>query len=202
MSKKNIITAVIMNECKEYLEFILRWIPGGTGSILRRLYYKHRFKYMGQNVTIPSGCTIRGEKNIILGKNVKIGLYAQLYAGIEEGSGFIEIGDNTALNSYVMLNADIGGDIRIGKDVMIGPNVVFRASNHIFKKKDTIIRQQGHKPGCIVVKDDVWIGANAIILPNVKVGNGAVIGAGSVVNKDVVPYAIAGGVPAKQIGIR
>lgn len=202
MSKKDIIAASIMHECKEYLEFLLRWIPGGTGNVLRRLYYKPRFRHMGRNVSIPPGCIIRGEKNIILGNNVGIGLYAQLYAGIEEGTGFIEIGENTALNSYVMLNADIEGEIRIGKNVLIGPNVVFRASNHAFKRRDTIIRQQGHKPGRIMVGDDVWIGANAVILSNVNVGTGAVIGAGSVVNKDVASYTIVGGVPAKQIGKR
>lgn len=193
---------LITRECKEYLEFLLRWIPGGTGNVLRRLYYKSRFRHMGRNVSILPGCTIRGEKNIILRNNVGIGLYAQLYAGIEEGTGFIEIGDNTALNSNVNINADIGGEIRIEKNVLIGPNVVFRASNHVFIRRDTIIRKQGHNPGRVIVGDDVWIGANAVILPNVNVGTGAVIGAGSVVNKDVVPYSIVGGVPAKQIGKR
>jgi len=196
------MAALIMHECKEFLEFFLRWIPGGTGNVLRRLYYKPRFRHMGKNVSIPPGCTIRGEKNIILGNNVGIGLYAQLYAGIKKNTGFMEIGDHTALNSYVMLNADTEGEIRIGKHVLIGPNVVFRASNHVFEGKDTIIRQQGHNPGRIIVGDDVWIGANAVILPNVDVGKGAVIGAGSVVNKDVASYSIVGGVPAKQLGKR
>jgi len=139
---------------------------------------------------------------MILGNNVAIGLYAQLYAGIEEGTGLIQIGDDTQLNSYVMLNADAGGEIRIGKDVLIGPNVVFRSSNHAFDKEDAIIRQQGHKPGRIVIGDDVWIGANGVALPNVEVGMGAIVAAGSVVNKNIRPYAIAGGVPAKQIGVR
>lgn len=202
MSKNDAITALIMRECKEYLEFLLRWIPGGTGNVLRCLYYKPRFRHMGRNVSIPPGCTIRGEKNIILGNDVKIGLYAQLYAGIQENTGFLEIGDKTMLNSYVMLNADIKGEIRIGKNVLIGPNVVFRASNHRFERRDMVIRQQGHKPGRIIVGNDVWIGANAVILPNVDVGMGAVIGAGSVVNKDVASYTIVGGVPAKRITVR
>jgi galactoside O-acetyltransferase len=193
---------LIIRECKEYLEFFLRWIPGGTGNALRYIYYKPRCRYMGQNVSIFPGCTIRGEKNIIIGNNVGIGLYAQLYAGKKENSGFIEIGDMTTLNSHVMLNADINGEIWIGKNVLIGPNVVFRASNHSFERKDMIIRQQGHKPGRIIVGDDVWIGANAVILPNIDVGIGAVIGAGSVVNKNVSTYTIVGGVPAKPIGKR
>jgi len=145
---------------------------------------------MGRNVSILPGCTIRGEKNIIIGNDVGIGLYAELYASIEEDTGFLEIGDKTTLNSHVMLNADIKGEIRIGKNVLIGPNVVFRASNHSFERRDMIIRQQGHKPGRIIVGDDVWIGANAVI------------GAGSVVNKDVASYTIVGGVPARPIGKR
>ena len=101
-----------------------------------------------------------------------------------------------------MINADIGGEIRIGKNVLIGPNVVFRASNHVFKRRDTIIRKQGHNSGRIIVGDDVWIGANAIILANIEVEMGSVIGAGSVVNRDVRSYTIVGGVPAKPIGKR
>jgi len=196
------VAELIRREFKEYLEFFLRWIPGGTGSRLRRLYYKPRFRYMGRNINILPGCTIRGERNIICGDNVGIGLYAQFYAGIQEGSGFIEIGNNTTFNSCVMLNADTGGVILIGRNVLIGPNVVFRASNHAFGRRDMIIRDQGHKSGRIIVGDDVWIGANAVILPNVDVGTGAVIGAGSVINKEVAPYTIVGGVPAKQVGVR
>lgn len=114
----------------------------------------------------------------------------------------MEIGESTALNSGIMVNADVGGKIRIGKYVLIGPNVVFRASNHIFENKNMPIRKQGHNSGYILIGDDVWVGENAVILPNVKVGTGAVIAAGSVVTKNITPFTIAGGVPAKQIGVR
>ncbi|MCE9640174.1 MAG: hypothetical protein K8S22_08520 [Betaproteobacteria bacterium] len=64
------------------------------------------------------------------------------------------------------------------------------------------INNQGHAAGVIDVADDVWIGANTVILPDVSIGKGAIIGAGSVVTKDVPAYSIAAGVPAKVIGTR
>lgn len=81
---------------------------------------------------------MRGEKNIILGNDLRIDLYAQLYSGIQENSGFLEIGDETGLSSHVMLNVDTG---RFGLEkTLIGPNVVFRESNHAFERRDMIIQ--------------------------------------------------------------
>jgi len=61
------------------------------------------------------------------------------------------------------------------------------------------IRDQGHRPGEIIVEDDVWLGANVTVIGSVRVGQGAVVAAGAVVTKDVEPYSIVGGVPAKFI---
>ncbi len=157
---------------------------------------------MGGDVRIPVGCTIRGEKNISVGNGVGFGLFCMLYAGIDKGPENIEIGDNSSFNSNVMINADIKGEIVIGKNVMVGPNVVFRASSHNYEKKNILIMSQGHQPGRIIVGDDVWLGANAVILQNVQIGTGAVIGAGSVVTKDVSAFSVVAGVPAKKIGNR
>ena len=101
-----------------------------------------------------------------------------------------------------MINADIGGEITIESNVLVGPNVVMRASGHRYKDINIPIRDQGHQEGKIVIKEDVWIGANAVILPNVVVGKGAVVGAGAVVTKDVADFDIVGGVPAIKIGSR
>ena len=97
------------------------------------------------------------------------------------------------------MNGDLGGDIIIGNDVLIGPNVVFRSSNHNWNLKEVPIRQQGNKIGDIIIENDVWIGANCVILPNVRIGEGAVIAAGSIVNKNIKPFSLYGGVPAKFI---
>ena len=101
-----------------------------------------------------------------------------------------------------MLNADHGGSITIGNDCMIGPNVVFRTSDHDFSRRDIPIRDQGHIAGMITVKNNVWIGANVSVIGTVTIGEGAVIGAGSVVNRDIEDYAVAAGVPARKISDR
>jgi len=101
-----------------------------------------------------------------------------------------------------MINADINCEITIEKNVIVGPNVVMRASNHNYERIDIPIRNQGHVSGTIVVREDVWIGANAVILPNVTIGRGVIVAAGAVVTNDVDDYEIVGGVPAKSIGSR
>jgi galactoside O-acetyltransferase len=99
------------------------------------------------------------------------------------------------------LSAD-GGSIVVCFQTAIGPGTVVRASNHKFDDRNVPIMDQGHIPGRIVIEDDVWIGANCVITPDVVIGHGAVVGAGAVVTKDVPPFAVVGGVPAKVIGWR
>ena len=98
-----------------------------------------------------------------------------------------------------MINARGKGKIIIGNNVLIGPNVVLRSSNHSFKTTKKIIMEQGMTEGEIIIHDDVWIGSNAVILPNCEVGNGVIIAAGAVVTSNIDPYSIVGGVPAKLI---
>jgi Acetyltransferase (isoleucine patch superfamily) len=77
--------------------------------------------------------------------------------------------------------------------------VIITTQGHFFQKTDRFMKDQPTLVAKIVIEDDVWIGANATILPGVKVGRGSVIGAGSVVNKDIPEYSLAVGVPAKVI---
>lgn len=90
------------------------------------------------------------------------------------------------------------GEIIIEDDVMIGPNTVFRSANHEFRNSEMLIRLQGHTKGKIRVGSDVWIGAKCVILTNVNIGKGAVIGVGAVVTKDVADFEIVAGVPEKN----
>jgi acetyltransferase-like isoleucine patch superfamily enzyme len=108
------------------------------------------------------------------------------------GDPKITIGDNFYLNS----GCHILGDISIGNDVLIGPKTVIWGRDHKMAR-DRPIREQGHTKKPIVIGNDVWIGANVTILKGVRIGDGAVIGAGSVVTKDIPEYAIAVGNPAK-----
>jgi len=84
----------------------------------------------------------------------------------------------------------------------MGPSVKIITRNHIFRDKTVPIRIQGETELPVVIGNDVWIGANVVILPGVTVGNGAIIAAGAVVNKNIPEFTIVGGVPAKGIGMR
>ncbi len=150
---------------------------------------------------LPQGTVVNRIENIKIGKNFAISPYCQLLCQDIKGSELV-IGDHVALNYNVMINADRGGKIYIGNNVMIGPQTVLRASNHKFKNIDVPICEQGCAGGTIVVEDGVWIGANVVVLPNVKIGKGSVIGAGSVVNRDISEYCVAVGVPARVIKSR
>lgn len=118
---------------------------------------------------------------------------------IEKGAIFsegIELGDNSGIGR----DAELDCGITIGNNVMMGPCVKMFVKNHNFSRIDIPMNSQGESPVMpIVIGDDVWIGANVIILPGVSIGNGCVIGAGSVVTKSVPEYSVVGGNPAKII---
>ncbi len=108
----------------------------------------------------------------------------------------ISIGDGVFIN-YNCVFLDMT-HITIGNRVLIGPNVTLSAAGH---DKSHLNRGGGKCfASPIVIEDDVWIGANAVILPGVTLGKGCIVGAGAVVTKNVAPFSIVAGVPAKPIG--
>ncbi len=186
----------IVNECKEWFEFIfIRYTQGLVGVLIRRLYWrlflrKSGFVYMGVN------CIVQGGRNIEIANNVNIMDGCSFYA---QNNGKIIIGENSSFNQRVFIGASDQGEIVIGRDVLIGPNVVCRASNHSFSRSDVSMIQQGHSAGRIFLGDNVWIGANVVLLPGTHVGNGSIIGAGAVVNGEIPENCVAVGIPAKVI---
>jgi maltose O-acetyltransferase len=147
---------------------------GGWARPLRRWITKALFKRAGRNINIEKGA----------------------YFG--DGSQ-IEIGDNSGIG----VDCRACGPIKIGDNVMMGPEVIILTINHKYDRLDIPMRQQGHNPPePVTIGDDVWIGTRVIILPGVSIGKGAIIGAASVVTKDVPEYAVVCGNPAKVIKYR
>ena len=112
------------------------------------------------------------------------------------------IGSNTYIGEYNNIRAG-GGLIQIGNNCSISQHISIIASNHKYDRS-SLIRSQlwDVKNNYVIIKDDVWVGANVVILPGVTVSRGAIIGAGSIVTKDVPEYAIIVGSPARVIGYR
>lgn len=109
---------------------------------------------------------------------------------------------NTHLGEHsgIGRNSEVMNGVSIGNDVMIGPEVYMCTENHQFSDVSALMRIQGFREReCIVIEDNVWIGAKVIILPGVTIGTGSVIGAGAVVPKDIPPYSVAVGNPAQIV---
>ena len=131
-------------------------------------------------------------KNIIIGKKTRISSFVKIKAT----NGFIRIGENCTINSFCFIDADKGG-VEIGYNVLIGPHVGIHGSNYNYESREKLILNQGIISKGIRIEDDVWIGAHSTILDGVIIGKGAVIGAGAVVTRDIPPYSVAVGAPAK-----
>lgn len=149
------------------------------------------------------------KKILLRGKGIKI-YNNTIFEGVQfMGKAKIEpycrlIGDPEIIlgnNFYLNAHCHFLGEIKIGDNVMIGPKTIIWGRDHGMEL-GTPMNKQPHKKEPIIIEDDVWIGAGAIILKGVKIGTGAVIGAGSLVTKNIPPYAIALGSPAKVVKYR
>lgn len=139
-------------------------------------------------------------QKIKIGNRVSIGKFAiirpaNIYGG-EMGEG-LKIGDNSNIGPYSYIGCS--GFIEIGNNVMISPRVSIYAENHIFNRTDIPMKEQGVNRKFVRIEDDCWIAANSVILANVTIGKGSIVSAGSVVTKDVPPFSIVAGVPARII---
>jgi galactoside O-acetyltransferase len=185
----------LSRELSAWMIAFCRFAPGGIGQRMRLKTYSMRLKKMGDNCYVGPGTSIVGWENISWANNVSIGQDCILTSS----EGTLSIGENSGLNSNVTLSADLGS-IDIGENVIIGMNTVMRAANHRFDQSPEVpIREQGHNSGKIIIHNDVWIGANVTVVSNVTIGPHCVIGAGSVVTKDIPGGSIAAGVPARVI---
>lgn len=167
-------------------ELIILWPVSAIGFKLRSILYSKKLKRLGANANIQNGVRI-------------------------SGCVTIEIGDNCILGRNVNLNAGNCHGMFIGNDVSIAEGTYVRTANHNISDLNTPIKYQGHTAAelsynetifSIIIEDDVWVGAHAIILSGSKIGKGSVISAGAVVSNEIPPYSIVAGNPARVISNR
>jgi acetyltransferase-like isoleucine patch superfamily enzyme len=158
-------------------------------------------KYATKRIKFNSPVNISLNANLIVGTgDIVFKGYVEIerHAVVNAFCGHIEVGEGT----YIGIGTTIFGEgnVTLGNYVLLGPGIRILSSKREYAK-DKLIMQQPEIPKPTVIEDDVWIGANAVLL-GVTIGRGAIIGAGSIVVKDVPPYAIVGGNPAKIIKYR
>ena len=117
------------------------------------------------------------------------------FACINNAVGDVIIGNHTRIG----LHNTIIGPVKIGNNVNLAQGITVTALNHNFSDSNKRIDEQGVSTSPVIIEDDVWIGANAVVLPGVTIGNHCVVAAGAVVTKDVPPHSLVAGVPAKVI---
>ncbi|MBE9192222.1 GAF domain-containing protein [Gloeocapsopsis crepidinum LEGE 06123] len=195
---------------------LLGWVPLSVGRALRRRTYSSIFAQFGNSVQIKTGVELIHTSRIEIGNGVRIdrgvclrntGQNSRIrlrdFVKIDLGviikthkSGDIEIGNNTYVGPYTCLS---GNYIKIGRDCRIASHLGIYANNHNFGDPNRTIRGQGSSYKGIVIEDNCWLGSGVKVLDGVTVGQGSVIGAGAVVTKNIPPYSVAVGVPARVI---
>lgn len=198
---------------------LVSWVPLTLGRNLRRLMYRGILGRIGKSVRIEPQVEFMGARGIEIGNGVKInrsvclrnngknsriclrdyvklnnGVFIKTYSG-----GDITIGNHTYIGPYTCI---AGKNITIGKYCQLSSHLGIYAANHNFADPKRKIREQGDSYKGIVIEDDCWLGSGVKILDGVNIGQGSVIGAGAVVTKNIPPYSVAVGVPARVIKSR
>jgi acetyltransferase-like isoleucine patch superfamily enzyme len=150
------------------------WIPGHIGWMVRRRMYRPFLQRSGRGWHFAEFCSVQPPNRF-------------------------QIGDLSVLSRFVVINA-LGGVI-LGDNSGIGPFSQVISINHSFATVNLPLGAQPHRlrTAPIVIESSVWVGAGCIILPGVRIGTHSIVAAGAVVSKDVPPYTLVGGVPAKVI---
>ena len=204
---------------EQLLYLLVGWVPTVVGIALRGLLYRLILRMDGM-AAIESGVRLRYASQIRLGQGSYLDQGTYLHAcpgGIEIGAGTlvmhgavlhvynfrdlpkagIKVGKNSLIGEYSVIRGQ--GGVEIGDRVYTSPFTQIIAVNHVFADPDKPFVEQGITAQGIVIEDDVWLGASAIITDGVRIGRGAVVAAGAVVTKDVAAHTVVAGVPARPI---
>lgn len=150
-----------------------------------------------EKIALGRGCKIHADASVDASRSpgVTFGDKVTLnrYAYVQGGSGGVRLGDRVEINNHCIVNGT--GGVDIGADTLVGPGVRIISYQHRYARGATI-RSQPVDAKPIRIGRDVWLGANAVILAGVTIGDGAVVAAGAVVREDVPAYAVVAGVPA------
>lgn len=169
-------------ENKKYIFEVLRY--GFRLTAIKTLIMKYAW-YIHDHIAPLAQLNIAG--------NPRIHPTASLRCGKK-----IFVGKNSHINQYCCIWASQNSRIILGDNLLMGPGVKIFSSNHK-TVKNQIMNQQEWLEKDVEIGDDVWLGANVVVVAGVKIGDGSIIAAGAVVTKDIPPYSIAGGVPARVI---
>lgn len=179
------------NQFRKFLKFSLK-------HHLRLFWHKQRLGFCGDQVFIDDNVKLmRFPKGINIASHVALKEGARICACNPQAS--VTIGENTTIGYHTFIFAS--EQITIGKNCLIAPFVYLVDSDHEISRNE-LINQQANKTAPIIIGNDVWLGSNVTVLKGVRIGDGAVVGANALVNSDVEPYTIVGGVPARVIGKR
>lgn len=155
----------------------------------------------GKNLNLMENSLINALSydGVVIGDNFTLGRYAIIECtGVLKNVGrSLKIGNNVGINHYCFIG--VRGNIIIGDNVIFGPRVNVFSENHNYENTTIPIKHQGVTKSDTVIGSDVWIGSNVSIMSGVHIGDGCIIAAGSVVTKNVEPFSIVGGVPARVI---
>jgi len=195
--------------------------PIALGAKLRNLVYRHIFAHLGRQVYIQDGVEFLNTAAIEIGDSVYLFKGVRLDAkghpdnkitlgnrvAVERNTDIgclvntcIQIDEDTFIGSDVCIAGP--GDIKIGKNCLIAAHSGIYANNHIFTESMSPIKLQGVTRRGIMIEDDCWLGHGVTVLDGVTIGKGSVIGAGAVVNRDIPPFSVAVGIPARVIKSR
>ncbi len=193
------------------------WVPGALGIFLRAKLYPLLIGSVGKGVIFGKNVTLRHPHKIFLGDKVIIDDNCLIDAKGEDNKGIL-IGENVFIGRNTILlctdgdiciedNVSIGFNteimsanyVKLGKNVVVSSYCFLNAATHDFKRIDIPVLEQGSTGRKIILEDNVWLAANVKVLDGVTVGRDSVIGAGAVVTKDLPPFSVAVGVPAKVI---